>query len=535
MPRVQFPSFDLRDPVFDAFGFRLSLQIVTLENVLGLDPEQTSARREGRSFVVRAAGLTWAGGCERERGAVIVRVVREGPAGVRVRIKARTRAPIRCVKLLVRDLAAPLSIVDERSERPVGAFGELLSYPNRIPLPFVMLRAGDETLAARVEDDRVREKRFAVALERHGPLAGRGALEVIHEEDAARFGPKLEAPPIVLVRGAAREEAERAQVAFAERALGLRGFEERGDVPAWARELRLVLALHGMHWTGRVFLHYAAMRDVLRFACERIDGRHVLAYLPGWEGRYYWQYGDYRPDPRLGGEAGFAALCEEARRLGAHVMPMFGANCVNAWLPRFADLDPAAAMKSATRNRFHGNQPDWDFARAHDTGWQRWLNPGHPGWRDDLAGQIEGLARRFGFEGVFLDTIHVWVNDADHPVYDGIRALADRLRAALPDVLLAAEHDYDGLLALFPLFQRAYWGEDPAWTGRYALRFAHLCEGEPEGRTGVHEFGVWRTPGAAPPWQGRPGYLPTLAFQDDTLARSREAIEGAIAEIAAAR
>jgi hypothetical protein len=51
----------------------------------------------------------------------------------------------------------------------------------------------------------------------------------------------------------------------------------------------------------------------------------------------------------------------------------------------------------------------------------------------------------------------------------------------------------------------------------------------------VHEFGVWRTPGAAPPWQGRPGYLPTLAFQDDTLARSREAIEGAIAEIAAAR
>jgi hypothetical protein len=289
-----------------------------------------------------------------------------------------------------------------------------------------------------------------------------------------------------------------------------------------------------MHWTGRVFLDYAGMLDAIRFVAERMEGHHIIAYLPGWEGRYYWQYGDYRPEPRLGGEAGFAALCDGARRLGAHVMPMFGGNCVNAWLPRFASLDPAAYMKSATGNRFHGNQPDWDFARAHDTGWQAWLNPGHPGWRDDLATQIETLAQRFGFDGVFLDTVHVWVNDPDHPVYDGIRELCRRLQRTIPGVLLAAEHDFDALLPLFGLFQRAYWGGDPAWTAPYALRFGHLCEGEPEGRTGVHEFGIWKTPGAPAVSEPRPGYLPTLAFQDDTLVRSRAQVERVI-EAAAKR
>ena len=239
-----------------------------------------------------------------------------------------------------------------------------------------------------------------------------------------------------------------------------------------------------MHWSGRVLLDYAAMLETLRFVAERIDAGRVLAYLPGWEGRYYWRYGDYRPDSRLGGERGFAALCEGARELGFHLMPMFGIHCANAWLPRFRDLDASVYMKSATGNRFHGNQPDWDLARAHDTGWQAWLNPGHPAWREALAEQIEALAARHPFDAVFLDTTEVWTNDPDHPVYDGIRSLVQRLRSTLPGRLLAGEYDYDALIALFPLFQRAWWTSAPTWTRRYLRRFGHLCEGEPEGRKG---------------------------------------------------
>jgi len=526
---MHFASFDLCDPVYDTGSFRFSIQIVTLENVLGLDPVETSAREEGGLFVVRSAGLSSAGGRERARGAAVVRVVPSGRGRVRIGIRARTDVPIRCVKLLLRGLAAPLHVVEEHGEREVGAQGEVLAYPNRLPLPLLSVRAGATRLDLRFEDARVREKRFALSVERIGPLTGHGVVELIHEEDASRFATEIESPPIVLGLGGEREQALGEQLAFAEREQGLVPWEERRDVPDWARALRLVLTLHGMHWTGRIFLDYAAMLEALRFVHQRIDGRHVLAYLPGWEGRYYWQYGDYRPEPRLGGETGFARLCEGARALGVHLMPMFGGNCVNARLPRFRDLDRTAVLKSATGNRFHGNQPDWDLARAHDTGWQRWLNPGHPAWRDALAGQIEALAGRYGFDAVFLDTIHVWLNDPDHPVHDGIRALVNRLRAAIPGVLLAAEHDYDALLPLFPLFQRAWWGRDPAWTARYARRFGHLCEGEPAGRTGVHELGVWQDRLDAPAGEPRPGYLPTLALQDDTLVRSRAAVEEVLA------
>src|SRR4029453_2875886 len=108
---------------------------------------------------------------------------------------------------------------------------------------------------------------------------------------------------------------------FLERSLGLRPFAERPDVPDWAREIRLVVTLHGMHWTGRSFLDYGGMLEVLRFVAARIDGRRVLAYLPGFEGRYYWQYGEWRPEPRLGGGEGGNGLCKGGREVGVPPLP----------------------------------------------------------------------------------------------------------------------------------------------------------------------------------------------------------------------
>jgi hypothetical protein len=513
---VQFASFDLRDPCFEAFGLRFSVHLVTLENLYGLDPGKTRVETRDDAVELRASGLAWAGQQERCPGEVEVRLRAESDGRIRVEVRASAPEPIRCVKLLLRDLDEPAEVPDH---------GQLWTYPKQIPAPLVCVRFGDETIGVRAEDPRVREKRFAAYRERIGTHAGRGVLELIHEESAPDFSNAIEAPPFLIERGRGVEVLESEHADFLERTHGLAPWAERRDVPAWARELRLVVTLHGMHWSGRIFLRYSEMLDTLRFVAERIDGRHVLAYLPGWEGRYYWQYGEYRPEPRLGGDAGFAELCEGARELGIHVMPMFGANCANTRLRHFRDLDPAIHLKSATGSRFHGNLPDWDLSRAHDTGWQAWLNPGHPWWRDQLASQIETLARRFGFDAAFLDTTEIWINDRDHSVFDGLRDLAERLRHRLPGILLAAEYDYDALLAVFPLFQRAWWTPAPAWTSRYVKRFGHLCEGEPEGRTGVHELGVFRPD----PVLGSDGLLATLAFQDGTLERSRDAVEKAIA------
>ncbi len=523
---MQFASFDLADPVFECFGRRFSFQLVTLENLYGLDPARTQIDVSGDEWRLRAEGLRWAGGQQSALGSVEAFVARVGPERLRLRIRASAPAEIRCVKWLVRDLDPDLAVLrGDGSEAPVGRFGELLEYPTRLPAPLVQLRAGAERLALRAEDPRVRAKRCALSVERLGPLAGRGVAEWIHEEDATRFAPTLESPDLWLAWGAAAAVAEAEQLAFAERALGLVPFEQRSDVPAWARRLRLVATLHGMHFTGRVFLSYREMLDVLRFLAERLPGEAILAYLPGWEGRYYWQYGDYRPEPRLGGSADFARLCDGARALGVHQMPMFGANCANLRLPGLAATPSEAHLASATGNRFHGNQPDWDLSRAHDTGWQAWLNPGDAGWRARLAEQIEAVLDAFGLDAVFLDTVHAWTNDPHAPVFDGVRALVERLHAHTPGLLLAGEADYDALLGLFPLFQRPWWERPPAWTERYVRRFAHLCEGEPRGLTGVHEFGVWGPNDVV----SDPGLLPTLAFQDGTLERCRDAIERTLA------
>ncbi len=526
---MQFASFDLGDPVFECFGRRVSFQLVTLENLYGLDPASATIELAGDVWTLRVGGLAFAGQQQRAEGSFEAVVRREGEGRLRLRVRAQAPAPIRCVKWLIRDLDPALVVLrGDGSDAPVGRFGELLEYPTRLQTALVRFRAGADSFAVRAEDARVRPKRFAAWVERVGPLAGRGVVEWIHEEEATRFATTLDAPDLLLAHGAAAGSAEAEQLAFLERAFGLVPFAARADVPDWARRLRLVATLHGMHWSGRVFLRYAEMLDVLRFLAARVPGDSILAYLPGWEGRYYWQYGDYRPEPELGGHAAFARLCDGARALGVHVMPMFGANCVNVRLPALRDLPDEARLASATGARFHGNQPDWDLARAHDTGWQAWLNPGHPAWRERLASQIERVLETYPVDAIFLDTVHAWTNDPHAAVFDGVKALVERLRASAPRLLLAGEADYDALLGLFPLFQRPWWETPSAWTARYVRRFAHLCEGEPRGLTGVHEFGVWlpgvsRAPDA--------GEIATLAFQDGTLAQCRAEIEARLALI----
>jgi hypothetical protein len=168
-------------------------------------------------------------------------------------------------------------------------------------------------LGFRCEDTEMRAKRFCAYPERMGQLRGMHTVECIHEQDARFFDTKIVVPTWVFDGKVYPDTFRAEQLAFNEAQTGLQTWEGRTDVPAWAYDLRLALTLHGMHWSGYRFNDYAQMLDIIRFAADRIDGRHVLAYLPGWEGRYYWQYGDFRPDPLLGGEEGFTRLCVAAK------------------------------------------------------------------------------------------------------------------------------------------------------------------------------------------------------------------------------
>ncbi len=524
---MHFYSFDTGDPVFEVGGWALSFQVITLENIYGLASDAVTVSADGGGWRLACTALAWGGGQRRAPGAVSVEAQLEDER-LRLRVTAEAEHKISAVKVLARGLppVRPLDMLD--TARDVPPDGLLDRYPNLLRLPLWLAALPDDTLLGfRCEDSAYRAKRFCAYRERMGRLAGQYTVECIHEDDARLFDTRTTTPEWVLARGVQPEAFRHEQLAFAEAHGGLVPWEQRTDVPNWAREVRLVLTLHGMHWSGYTFNTYADMLDIIRFVVERIDGQHVLAYLPGWEGRYYWQYGDFRPEPLLGGADGFARLCDGARAHGAHVMPMFGGNCANAWLPNFHTFGPSSYMKSATRNPFLGNQPDWNTSRAHDTGWQAWLNPGAPAWQNELTRQVLGLVDRYGFDAVFLDTVEVWTNDPDFNMLAGYQQLVDRLRSGRPELLVTGEDWFDGLLPIFPLYQQSSkWRQVPQWVRRYARLIGHICDGEASrGSTGVFEAGY-------APYERLPDdplYIPTLAFVDGTLTGARDEIEAVIA------
>jgi hypothetical protein len=538
---LQAYSYDMKDPILGVAGFNISVHIVTNENIYGLRPEATVMNEEENAWVVECQELSWAGQQQKAKGYFRLHAERNEQGQIEIQMNAQAEHKIRCVKLIIHDLGK-LKVYDleskseidvNSSEEKVQAAGRVYYYPynalkynNNLKAPVFYAKDQDteSILAFTTKDNKIREKRFVIYPESTGDTY---TIELIHEELATGFDTSMDVPAWVIDPNSIPEAFLEQHLAFAESAqgIGLVPWEKRTDFPAWFRDISLTLTIHGMHWSGFIFNTYEQMAEILRYVTKRIDGKHVLAYLPGWEGRYYWQYGQYRPDPLLGGEEGFRILCDEANRLGVHLMPMFGANCTNEWFQNFAEYGPNSFMKTPSRRRYHIAEPDWDLSRAHDNGWQAFMNTGAPSWRKELVRQILNLVKTYKFDSVFLDLVHHWVNDPDHAVFEGMRLLKEDLSKDHPELLVVGENWYEGLLSIFPLFQVRPYLKNPSWVGRYARTAAHLLEAEPSrGSTGVHEKGN-------APYERRPlskEYLPTVAFVNGTLDHAKDEINAVI-------
>ncbi len=177
-------------------------------------------------------------------------------------------------------------------------------------------------------------------------------------------------------------------------------------------------------------------------------------------------------------------------------------------------------MRSPSGLVFQGNRPDWDVSRAHDPGWQAWLNPGAPSWRARLVEQVSALVRTYDLPAVFFDTQHVWINDPRYDLYAGLVALRDELKSRFPDLLVTGEGWYDALGAVTPISHSGLPAAWPEMFAKYNRGFLHLSAGDPSrGSTGVHELGY-------NPFQLSPDVehvLPTLTVVDGTIANAPEA------------
>ncbi len=529
---MQDLSYDNRDPLFTFAGQTFAVQVFTFENVYGLDPQRCAVQQDEGHFTLTVGGLTSGAGQLRAEGGLRLRASRRGER-LRFDITARAPSTIRSVKLTFKDQPGRTVEALREGPQPVPGEGLLLRYPEGwrgLYTPLLVLRgAGGELRYARSLDREVREKRFALV-----PRGNGFDLELIFEELATRMGDQVTVPTWEVGPTPSPEAILREHHQFLEAALDLPTWETRPDVPGWAREVALVAAIHGQHYSGYIFNDYAAMLSAIRWLAERLEGRRILAYLPGWEGRYYWQYGDYWPDPRMGGPDGFARLCEGARGLGVHLMPMFGLNYASRHTPGF-DTWGAPSEHRTPGGALGAGSVDWDGARHHNHGWGAMLNPGAPGWQHHLVGQIGGLIDRYRFDGAFLDISAAWVNDPRWDTVPGLEALVARLRANRPELLVAGEGWYDAAGRALPLLQSGHTDgvlhhHDAPYAplfDRHARSFGHLCQGDPgRGSTGVHELGrnpIRRTP-------VRPGVIPTLTIVEDTLTHAPEAVEAILAD-----
>ena len=515
---MQHFSFDFGDPSYEIADWKIGAQVITFENTYGLDPERTRVT-DGK---VTCEGLRWAGGQERCGGEVSIAADGEADA-LSLRISARHEKKIRCTKIILSGLPDGQLIGSRLNEHDIPDTGTILVWPQSgLPIPLVFLQdpAGGWRYF-RSLDDRVREKRIAVYRAGDGSVT----VELIHEDAAHEMTNVTEAPPWEIGHCDDPQTVVDEQMAHAESAFGLQPWETRPDVPDWAREISFVASIHMMHWSGYVFNTYDDALNVLRWVCERIDGERVFAYLPGWEGRYYWQYGHYRPHERLGGEEGFRRLVEGAHELGVRVCPMYGCNCANTGLENFEQWGANSHLTSAGGYIKQGNKPDWDVSRAHDGGWQAWLNPGAPGWGNRLYEESARIVEQFGVDSTFYDTAGSWLNDPNHPVYEGMMRLRDRLKERFPDLLVTCEHWYSPLGAIFPVSH--HWCPDsfPEVFAKYNRRWAHLNTGDPSrGSTGVHEMGThpWEMP------ELRKDLWPTVTFVDGTIENAPDRVEQVI-------
>lgn len=520
-------SFDPQDPYFPVPGasrVRWAVQVFTTTNGYGIDassarPDVRDANRvhlHSERYASFGQQRTFAA------GEVDVRVTRSGDA-LEWSITARHDEPIKSIKLLLVGLdpavwRAGWWAPNTSRDRTLGVDGRRfqLDYPGPA-WATSWVAAGDDTggVTLSVRDPLVRKHILHV---NQPPYAAEPITELLHVPSATSRSSTCRVPPIRLRPDALPPTVDDdldAHMSFVEQAHELVPWESRTDAPKWLNDIALVVTLHGQHWTGYVFNTFAEMAQTLRFVSRHIDPSRVLAYLPGWEGRYYFSYPQYRPGEDLGGREGFEELVATANHLGVRLMPMFGGNGVNVnQYPRWEQ----AVIRNRT-NRYVEllNRPDWDSDRIGE-GDQVFLNPGEPGFREHLVESISRMVREFGVEAAFLDTIGYWFNDPRYDLLEGYRQLAAELRRRHPHLVLASEGWWDALSGIFPLSQQ-WLGmsrdlRKPRVLTRYARTTGHLAEGTPgPGSTGVHEQGFRPRPELV----DHAGHIPVLSFADNTL------------------
>ena len=522
-------SFNFPEPSVAFAHMLFSFRLYTFENAYGLDRDHLTAEQTSGGMTIRCSQFVWAGGQEKVPGTLVARLRKNGDF-VEWDVSAEMDRPIKSIAAIVRGV--PRGKISPGSQ---GFFDPednelLIGYPFgggdhhgaiSVDSPVAVIQAGDnEFFLLSAVLNEVRANRIYLQ-----PGANGYRVELVYEQGGWQKSNRVQSPTWRAGRTRTADDAFQQHFSRVAQAFSIPKWEQRQDVPAWFRDVALVVSIHGMHWTGYIFNDFAKALRTLEWVSTQIPANRVMVFLPAWDGRYYWEYPVYKVSSRLGGEDGFRTLIQKGHQLGFRFLPMFGMNSANDKLADFSKFSDATTQ-DVDGNDFDLDWVDWDNDR-HNEGWGKYMNLGVDSWRNWLSGRIAEMIERFGADAYFLDISGGWQNNTKADMHEGTQRLVDDLRAKFPHVLPVGEFSYDALMSILPVYQvfpsRGY---PPAFQA-YSRAFYHLSHPAPgRGSSGVHESGF----GHFDP-QIRKGQfsIPTITVVDDTFDKYRNVMAEVIA------
>jgi len=511
-------NFEFGDKYSEIGPWQIAFRVYSECNAYTPAPDALERKRAAGKTVITADRFAWAGLQQSMPGSFRAEIVEDGDQ-FELSIEAELPERIKGTTAYIRGIPrGEVSVGNFRFEPLSQRRNDLLQYPKisqcRFPMLFLKHGAHDYTFALSA-DREVRQKTFAAQFPGKQVL-----LELHHHEDARKWSTHQKTPVWHFGKTKNPPEIIARRMQLMEDAWGLQPWETRPDVPDWARQICLVLNLHGTHWTGYLYNDYARQLEIIRHVAERIDGRHVLAFCPAWDGRYNYNWPQYEPDPAMGGAPGLQKLVAGAHALGVHVIPQIGAQSANRkFLPQALHN---IAFQDAFGNPF-SKQVDWDNDRMGEA-YRVDASLAHPGFRQFLIDKVCGLRKRFGFDGIFMDINQVFHNDSRFSITKGHCDFARQLHERFDEFLVFGESWYDGIMPAYPLTHCSK-GRFARWNEifeKYCRVTCHLVHPAPgRGSTGVYEAG-FTTPVVPDP---DADVIPALAFVEDTLKEQGKAID----------
>lgn len=514
--RMQQLSYELNTSKIDFGDFKASLEIFSLENVY-FPLRGTYAEKEG---TYHSSSVAWGDEDLVPGEANLTHVLRRNRHVLTA--KASLDRLVRSIKIRFDDLPIGTLLTTIDHDKPITENGLLLTYPEGwrgLQTPLLVFDVGGKYLVIRSLSGPVKTHHFFIRAHE-----GKMWVDVVYEEDATELTNSICSPEIEVYYADSLEEVYEEQRQYVESTYGLVHYENRGDVPSWFKQISLVVTLHMEAYTGKIFHTYEQAKNEILELTKYIEGKRILVYLPGWEGRYYFKYGNYTPDDRLGGPKALKDMVDALHQKGVHVMAMYGMNMVNSNLPGYEIWGEPAEFFTCGGGHFHSGSVDWEGGRHYDSSFLRQTNVAVKCFQDYLFEQIKSATLAYGFDAAFLDIAACHVNDRNAKLYDGVVEFCDRLRTIQKDFLVAGEGYYDGLAKAMPLFQSGHTDGDMHYHDRfyaplfgdYSREFSHLCLGDfSRLSSGTHELGI--SPETRAPY--RKSIIPTLCLVDGTLEK----------------